>query len=74
MFKRIKDLRIDNDKTQYDLASYLGMTQMGYSKYETGGAVPPADKLIKLALLYDTSVDYILNLTDEIRPYKRKRK
>jgi transcriptional regulator with XRE-family HTH domain len=74
MFLRIRDLRIDCGKNQDEIADYLGMTQMGYSKYETGRINPPVRVIIALARYYNTSTDYILDLTDEIRPYKRKRR
>jgi transcriptional regulator with XRE-family HTH domain len=74
MYDRIRELRTDRDLTQYDLADYLRMSQTGYSKYEMGTNDIPTAVLISLAKLYNTSVDYILNLTDETRPYRRKRK
>lgn len=71
MYKRIKDLREDRDLTQKEIAGMLGMSQTGYSKYETGENDVPTHILIKLADYYDTSVDYILGLTNEKTPYKR---
>ncbi|MBE6543529.1 MAG: helix-turn-helix transcriptional regulator [Ruminococcaceae bacterium] len=64
MYSRLKDLRQDRDLTQKQLASFIGMSQTGYSKYETGENDIPTAILIKLATYYDTSVDYILGLTD----------
>jgi len=64
MYRRIKDLREDSDLTQTELAKILGMSQTGYSKYETGENDIPTAILIKLAEIYNTSVDYILGLTD----------
>ncbi len=64
MYKRIRDLREDKDITQKQLASILGMSQTGYSKYETGENDIPTEILIKLADFYKTSVDYILGRTD----------
>ena len=64
MYKRIKDLREDNDKKQTEIANMLGMSQTGYSKYETGENDVPTQILIKLARYYNTSVDYILGETD----------
>ncbi len=49
------------------------MSQTGYSKYEIGENNIPTDILIKLALLYGTSIDYLLGLTDERKPYPAKR-
>lgn len=70
MYKRLRDLREDKDLTQTDIAKILGMSQTGYSKYETGENDIPTQILIKLADFYDTSVDYILGRTNTINPYK----
>ena len=64
MYKRIRDLREDHDLTQRQVAQMLGMSQTGYSKYETGENDIPTAILIKLANFYKTSVDYILERTD----------
>lgn len=75
MYKRIRDLREDNDLSQKQLARILSMSQTGYSKYETGENDIPTQILIKLALYYDTSTDYILGLTDiKEPPADRKKK
>ncbi|WP_448920721.1 helix-turn-helix domain-containing protein [Eubacterium sp.] len=65
LYRRIKDLREDNDKTQKELAEYLGMKQPQYYRYENGLRDIPTDILIKLSKYYKVSVDYILGLTDE---------
>ncbi len=70
MYPRIRDLREDHDLTQTKLAKLIGMSQTGYSKYETGENDVPTSILIKLALLYNTSTDYILGLTNEKKPYR----
>lgn len=70
MYKRIRDLREDRDLNQTKIAKMLGMSQTGYSKYETGENDVPTAILIKLAQFYGTSVDYILGLTNEKKPYK----
>ena len=62
---RLKDLREDNDLYQKDIAKILNISQTGYSKYETETNDIPTAILIKLALYYETSVDYILGLTNE---------
>lgn len=72
MNKRLKDLREDNDLSQKDLGKILNMAQTTYSGYETGNRNIPNEILIKLALFYKTSTDYILGLTNEKTPYKRK--
>ena len=64
MYKRIRDLREDSDMTQTQIANMLGMSQTGYSKYETGENDIPTQILIKLADFYGTSVDYILGRTN----------
>lgn len=72
MYKRIKDLREDMDLTQKAVSTYLNMSQNGYSQYETDTNKIPVDVLKKLAIFYNTSVDYLIELTDEKKPYKRK--
>ena len=69
MYQRLRDLREDHDMNQTQLAKLLGMSQTGYSKYETGENDIPTAILIKLANIYNTSVDYLLGLTDEEDPY-----
>jgi transcriptional regulator with XRE-family HTH domain len=64
-YRRIRDLREDNDLTQQEVANYLGMKQPQYHRYESGTRDVPTDILIKLAKLYNTSVDYILGLTNK---------
>ena len=65
MYRRLRDLREDADLTQSQVAKYLGMSQTGYSKYETGENDIPTQIRIALARFYHTSVDYLLGLTDE---------
>ena len=65
-FERIRNLREDNDLKQRQLAELLG-------DYERGLLNIPNDILIKLALYYNTSVDYLLGLTDNIVPYSRNK-
>jgi hypothetical protein len=71
MYCRIRDLREDHDLLQKDIAAYLKCTQVCYSNYEMGKRDIPTDVLKALALFYDTSVDYLLGLTDEAKPYPR---
>lgn len=68
MYHRLRDLRQDADLTQTQVAKYLGMSQTGYSKYETGENDIPTQVLIRLAQLYRTSTDYILGLSDRRTP------
>ncbi len=70
---RLKELREDSDITQAKFAQYLHIKQNTYSQYENEQRAIGADMLVKLALFYDTSVDYLLSLTDEKKPYPRKK-
>lgn len=74
MYKRIRDLREDHDLTQKQIAKILNMSQTGYSKYETGENDLPTVILIKLADYYNTSIDYLLNRTNVLKPYPKSRK
>ena len=65
LYRRIKDLREDNDKTQKQLADYLGMKQPQYYRYENGQRDIPTDILVRIADFYQVSVDYLLNRTDK---------
>ncbi len=60
MYPRLRDMREDRDLSQQQLAKMLGMSQTGYSKYETGENDVPTAILIKLARFYDVSIDYLL--------------
>lgn len=64
MYKRIRELREDCDMTQTQIAQFLGMSQTGYSKYETGENDIPTSVLLKLADFYHTTTDYILGRSD----------
>lgn len=68
-FKRIKDLREDNDIKQIDIANYLHIAQNTYSQYENGQRQIPITVLIQLARFHHVSTDYILGLTDIPIPY-----
>ena len=65
MFHRIRDLREDHDLTQMQMAKILNCSQQVYSNYELGQRDIPTDILIRLALFYRVSTDYILGLTDQ---------
>ena len=73
-FKRLKDLREDHDMYQKDVAKLLGISQQYYSEYEKGKRTIPVQHLITLAKHYNTSIDYIVELTDEIGSKKKKAK
>lgn len=73
MYQKIRDLREDKDLTQTQIAKILNCSQRIYSNYERGEVDIPTQVLIKLAEFHGTSVDFRLGLTDEKRPYPRKR-
>ncbi len=68
-YRRLRDLREDHDLSQQQVSEYLGMKQPQYSRYERGLRDIPTDILIKLALLYSVSVDYILGMTNNPLPH-----
>lgn len=72
-YERIKYLREDYDKTQQELADFLNLTRSAYSNYENGIREIPVEVLSGIADFYHTSVDYLIDRTDEKRPYPRKK-
>lgn len=68
---RLKEIREDRDYKQSDIAKILGTTQQQYSKYELGIQLISVERLVKLAKFYNTSVDYLIGLTNERRAYPR---
>lgn len=73
MYPRIRALREDADLSQREFAQILGMSQTGYSKYETGTCDIPTNILSKIADIHKTSTDYLLGRTDDRRPYPKKK-
>lgn len=71
MYQRIRDLREDSDTSQEVVAKLLNVSQTTYSRYETGNLDIPSQSLIKLAIHYSTSIDYLVGLTDCKKPYPR---
>ena len=71
---RLKDLREDHDLKQEEIAKILNISQTNYSKYELEKVNIPISALIVLADFYNTSIDYLIGLTDEIKPYTRSSK
>lgn len=71
--ERLRDMREDKDLYQTDIAKLLNVSQQTYSRYENDEISIDKDSLIKLAFFYNTSVDYLLELTDERKPYPRKK-
>ena len=68
---RLREIREDKDLFQKDIAYFLKITQVQYSRYETGVRSIPIYHLVKLAEFYNTSVDYLLGLTDERKAYPK---
>lgn len=68
-YRRLKDVREDNDLVQKQVAAYLGIDQRVYNNYETGKREIPTRFVVALAKFYGTSTDYILNLTNNPKPY-----
>lgn len=73
-YRRLKDLRIDHDLKQSEVAHILRLHKNQYWRYENGYRAVPADVLIQLASLYHTSIDYLLELTDEKTAYPPSKK
>jgi len=73
MLQRLRDFREDRDISQREMAEFLNVAQTTYSDYELGKINIPLDTLRKLALFFDTSIDYLLELTDVSTPYPRKK-
>lgn len=74
MYSRIRDLREDKDLKQMAIAKELHCSQSVYGKYERGNRDIPTQILISLARFHGTSVDYLLGLTDEKRPYPESKR
>lgn len=68
---RLRDLREDRDMSQAAMAKLLKCSQQTYSRYESHTTEIPLESLIFLAEYYDTSTDYLLGITDQIKPYPR---
>ena len=68
-YRRLKDVREDNDLVQNHVAAYQGIDQRVYNNYETGRRGIPTRFVVALAKFYGTSTDYILNLTNNPKPY-----
>ena len=68
-FKRLYELRVDNDLTQKQVAEYLVCNRQVYARYEKGNREIPVSMVIKLSKLYNTSTDYILEKTNNKNPY-----
>ena len=71
---RLRDMREDKDLTQQAVAAYLHVSQNTYSQYENKRRQIPLDILVRLAVFYNTSTDYLLGLTDVSAPYPRSKR
>ena len=69
---RIKDLREDNDKTQQQIADYLGTSQTMYARYERGANEMPLHHLIRLAKYYNVDMNYLCGLSNVKNPFPKK--
>ena len=74
MYENLRALREDKDLSQKDIADYLNVHQTTYSDYERGNLNIPINALIQLAAYFQTSVDYLLGITDERKPYPRAKR
>ncbi|MDF2567510.1 MAG: hypothetical protein K0R90_966 [Oscillospiraceae bacterium] len=70
MYRRLRNLREDKDLNQQILADLLNVSQATYSRYESGTLDIPSVSLIRLAQFYGTSIDYLVGLTNDKRPYQ----
>lgn len=73
MLEHLRALREDRNLSQKDMAQVLSIHQTTYSDYELGRLNVPISALIQLAQFHNTSIDYLLGLTDERKPYPRKK-
>lgn len=71
---RLRDMREDKDLTQQAVAAYLHVSQNTYSQYENKRRQIPLGILVRLAIFYNTSTDYLLGLTDVSTPYPRSKR
>lgn len=71
---RLRDMREDKDLTQQAVAAYLHVSQNTYSQYENKRRQIPLSILVRLAVFYNTSTDYLLGLTDVSAPYPRSKR
>ena len=72
-FGRIRDLRVDRGLTQREVAELLHVSQNTYSQYEIGTNRFTLEAVMILAQFYSTSIDYLVGLTDDPRPYPRRK-
>lgn len=63
--KRLKELRIENNYSQYEIANLIGIAQVTYSHYELGGRSISIQNLVKIAQIYNVSTDYLIGISDD---------
>lgn len=73
MFEKLKEIREDRDYKEKDIAEVLKVAKNTYCNYEKGNRRIPYESIIKLSEFYNVSVDYLLGLTDVMKPYPRKK-
>lgn len=69
---KLRELREKSEMSQAEMAKLLGCSQQTYSRYESHTTEIPLEKLVRLARYYDTSVDYLLGITEQDEPYPIK--
>lgn len=69
--KRLKKCRDEAGLTQIKVAIYCDITEKAYQNYELGVHEPKVSILARIARLYKVSIDYLVGLTDDPRPYPR---
>ncbi len=74
MHQHMRDLREDKDLNQKQIAEILNIAQTTYSDYELGKINIPIEVLKKMSVFFNTSIDYLLDMTDVKKPYLRKQK
>lgn len=70
IYRRIKDLREDADKSQKEIAQVIGTSQSYYAQYESGKRAIPFDRMVALAKYYNVSLDYLAGFIDIPRKLK----
>lgn len=63
--ERLKQLRLENNKTQKDVANFLKMTVRSYQRYEYGTREPPIENIKRLVIYYNVTADYLIGLSDK---------
>jgi transcriptional regulator with XRE-family HTH domain len=70
VYRRLRDLREDADKSQEEIAKIIGTSQSYYAQYENGKRAIPFDRIVVLAEYYNVSIDYIAGLIDTPKKIK----